>query len=223
MGGGTTNAGALPPGPASPGRVAADPLPGRLRRLPRRVRPPARPALHAARCRRSRRSSPRPSRATSRRSLLDTTTRFERGRGERDPRAARRAAHSLILSAGTAAHAPAQGAAAGLPRQPRRALGAADRARSPSGSSRACRSETPIALREPMREIALDAICRILFGADDPRELRRAARRGRARARPAHRRAAVVPDAVATRTAASTRRARTSAAAQLHPRPRRTS
>jgi len=28
--------------------------------------------------------------------------------------------------------------------------------------------ETPIALREPMREIALDAICRILFGSDDP-------------------------------------------------------
>ena len=30
--------------------------------------------------------------------------------------------------------------------------------------------ETAIALREPVREIALDAICRILFGADDPAE-----------------------------------------------------
>ncbi len=41
--------------------------------------------------------------------------------------------------------------------------------------------EQPIALREPMREIALDAICRILFGSDDPqtyRELRDEVARG---------------------------------------------
>jgi cytochrome P450 len=30
--------------------------------------------------------------------------------------------------------------------------------------------EQPVALREPMREIALDVICRILFGAEDPSE-----------------------------------------------------
>lgn len=32
--------------------------------------------------------------------------------------------------------------------------------------------ETPVALREPVREIALDAICRILFGGDEPESFR---------------------------------------------------
>ena len=98
--------------------------------------------------------------------LLDTTTRFEEGAASAilEPLVGRA---SLILSAG-AQHMrqrktllPAfHGNLAARWEQQIAEIAERHLARLPLG--------TPIALREPMREIALDAICRILFGSDDP-------------------------------------------------------
>jgi len=167
MGGGTrTHAQPrLPPGPASPGpwqliRCQAD-FAGYLDACVRRhgplftLRMPPFDAFVAA-------TDPQDVETI----LLETTTRFEPGAASAilEPLVGR---DSLILSAGPQ-HMRQRKAL--LPafhgnlaeRWERQVAEVADRrlARLPLG--------TPITLREPMREIALDAICRILFGADDP-------------------------------------------------------
>jgi cytochrome P450 len=100
--------------------------------------------------------------------LMGTTTRFEEGAASAilEPLVGR---SSLILSAGEMhmrqrkALLPAfHGSLAERWEQPIAEIAERHLARLPLGE--------PIALREPMREIALDAICRILFGADDPAE-----------------------------------------------------
>jgi len=100
--------------------------------------------------------------------LLDTTTRFEPGAASAilEPLVGRA---SLILSAGDMhmrqrkTLLPAfHGSLAERWEQPIAEIAERHLARLPL--------ETPIALREPVREIALDAICRILFGTDDPAE-----------------------------------------------------
>jgi len=111
--------------------------------------------------------------------LLDTTTRFEEGAASAilEPLVGRA---SLILSSGPQhmrqrkSLLPAfHGSLADRWEQPIAEIAERHLARLPL--------ETPIALREPIREIALDAICRILFGSDDPavyRELRDEVARG---------------------------------------------
>jgi cytochrome P450 len=164
MGGGTRTH-ALPPGPASPGpwqliRCQAD-FAGYLDACVRRhgplftLRMPPFEAFVAA-------TEPRDVETI----LLDTTVRFEQGAASAilEPLVG---PASLILSSGPQ-HMRQRKTL--LPafhgnlaeRWERQIAEIAERqlARLPL--------EQPIALREPMREIALDAICRILFGADDP-------------------------------------------------------
>jgi cytochrome P450 len=177
MGGGTQTL-ALPPGPASPGtwqlmRCQVD-FAGYLDACVRRhgplftLRMPPFDAFVAA-------TEPQ----DVERVLMGTTTRFEEGAASAilEPLVGR---SSLILSAGDMhmrqrkALLPAfHGSLAERWEQPIAEIAERHLARLPL--------ETPIALREPMREIALDAICRILFGNDDPatyRELRDDVARG---------------------------------------------
>jgi len=100
--------------------------------------------------------------------LLDTTTRFADGAASAilEPLVGRA---SLILSTGEThmrqrrTLLPAfHGGLADRWEQAIAAIAARYLARLPL--------ETPIALREPMRAIALDVICRVLFGDDDPAE-----------------------------------------------------
>jgi cytochrome P450 family 135 len=158
---------ALPPGPASPGtwqllRCQAD-FAGYLDACVRRhgplftLRMPPFDAFVAA-------TEPE----DVERVLLGTTTRFEPGAASAilEPLVGR---SSLILSSGPQhmrqrkALLPAfHGGLADLWEQPIAEIAERHLARLPT--------ETPVALREPVREIALDAICRIIFGADDPAE-----------------------------------------------------
>jgi cytochrome P450 family 135 len=164
MGGGTQTS-TLPPGPASPGtwqlmRCQAD-FAGYLDACVRRhgplftLRMPPFEAFVAA-------TDPQDVETI----LLDTTTRFAEGAASAilEPLVGRA---SLILSAGPQhmrqrkSLLPAfHGSLAERWEQPIAEIAERHLARLPLGE--------PIALREPMREIALDAICRILFGADDP-------------------------------------------------------
>lgn len=166
MGGGTQTL-ALPPGPASPGtwqllRCQAD-FAGYLDACVRRhgplftLRMPPFDAFVAA-------TEPQDVETI----LLDTRTRFEEGAASAilEPLVGRA---SLILSAGPQhmrqrkTLLPAfHGSLAERWEQPIAEIAERHLSRLPR--------ETPIALREPVREIALDAICRILFGADDPAE-----------------------------------------------------
>ena len=161
MGGGTRTH-ALPPGPASPGtwqllRCQAD-FAGYLDACVRRhgplftLRMPPFDAFVAA-------TEPDDVETI----LLDTTTRFEEGAASAilEPLVGRA---SLILSSGPQhmrqrkTLLPAfHGGLAERWEQPIAEIAERHLARLPL--------ETPIALREPVREIALDAICRILFGA----------------------------------------------------------
>jgi len=177
MGGGTRTH-ALPPGPASPGtwqllRCQVD-FAGYLDACVRRhgplftLRMPPFEAFVAA-------TEPQDVETI----LLDTTTRFEEGAASAilEPLVG---PASLILSSGPLhmrqrkTLLPAfHGSLAERWEQPIAEIAERHLARLPL--------ETPIALREPMREIALDAICRILFGSDDPaayRELRDDVARG---------------------------------------------
>jgi cytochrome P450 len=177
MGGGTRTH-ALPPGPASPGpwqliRCQAD-FAGYLDACVRRhgplftLRMPPFDAFVAA-------TEPQDVETI----LLDTRTRFEEGAASAilEPLVG---PASLILSSGPQhmrqrkTLLPAfHGSLAERWEQPIAEIAERHLARLPL--------ETPIALREPMREIALDAICRILFGGDDPaayRELRDDVARG---------------------------------------------
>jgi cytochrome P450 len=177
MGGGTRTH-ALPPGPASPGpwqliRCQAD-FAGYLDACVRRhgplftLRMPPFEAFVAA-------TEPHDVETI----LLDTTTRFEQGAASAilEPLVG---PASLILSSGPQhmrqrkSLLPAfHGSLADRWEQPIAEIAERHLARLPV--------EQPIALREPMREIALDAICRILFGGDDPatyRELRDEIARG---------------------------------------------
>src|SRR4051794_31794156 len=166
MGGGTQTL-ALPPGPASPGtwqllRCQAD-FAGYLDACVRRhgplftLRMPPFDAFVAA-------TDPQDVETI----LLDTRTRFEPGAASAilEPLVGR---SSLILSAGEmhmrqrkALLPPSHETPAERWDQPIAEIAERRLARLPLGE--------PIALREPMREIALDAICRILFGAGDPAE-----------------------------------------------------
>jgi len=177
MGGGTRTH-ALPPGPASPGtwqliRCQAD-FAGYLDACIRRhgplftLRMPPFDAFVAA-------TDPQDVETI----LLDTTTRFEQGAASAilEPLVG---PASLILSSGPRhmrqrrTLLPAfHGSLAERWEQPIAEIARRRLARLPLGE--------PIALREPMREIALDAICRILFGGDDStayRELRDDVARG---------------------------------------------
>ncbi len=100
--------------------------------------------------------------------LTGTTTRFEEGSASAilEPLVGR---SSLILSAGPTHMRqrrellPAfHGSLGERWEQPIAEIAERHAARLPLGR--------PVALREPMREIALDVICRILFGSDDPAE-----------------------------------------------------
>ena len=168
MGGGTRTH-ALPPGPASPGpwqliRCQAD-FAGYLDACVRRhgplftLRMPPFEAFVAA-------TDPQDVETI----LLDTRTRFEQGAASAilEPLVG---PASLILSSGPQhmrqrkTLLPAfHGSLAERWEQPIAEIAEHHLSRLPV--------ETPIALREPVREIALDAICRILFGGDDPETYR---------------------------------------------------
>lgn len=166
MGGGTqTHTRALPPGPASPGtwqllRCQAD-FAGYLDACVRRhgplftLRMPPFEAFVAA-------TDPQDVETI----LLDTRTRFEEGAASAilEPLVGRA---SLILSSGPQhmrqrkSLLPAfHGSLAERWEQPIAEIAEHHLSRLPLGE--------PIALREPVREIALDAICRILFGGEEP-------------------------------------------------------
>jgi cytochrome P450 len=164
---GEEGAGVLPPGPSAPGawqlvRCQAD-FAGYLDACVRRhgslftLRIPPFDAFVAA-------TEPRDVEAV----LMRTTTRFTAGASTAilEPLVGR---SSLILSAGAThlrqrkALLPAfHGSLAERWEQPIAEIAERHLARLPL--------ETPVALREPMRAIALDAICRVLFGAEDPAE-----------------------------------------------------
>lgn len=164
MGGGTQTH-MLPPGPASPGtwqliRCQAD-FAGYLDACVRRhgplftLRMPPFEAFVAA-------TEPQDVETI----LLDTTTRFEEGAASAilEPLVG---PSSLILSSGPQHMRQRKtllptfhGSLAARWEQPIAEIAERHLSRRPL--------ETPIALREPMREIALDAICRILFGGEDP-------------------------------------------------------